>query len=48
MRIDEIIDAIRMLTMLPEKRARQIGFRPSTASKPKLLEPGKSAGANRT
>jgi hypothetical protein len=40
--IEEIIDAIRALMMPPERPARQIGFRSGTASKPKMLEPGRA------
>jgi hypothetical protein len=37
-RIVEIVKAIRVLAMPPEKPARQIGFRPDAASKPKMLK----------
>jgi hypothetical protein len=40
-KIVEIIKAIHVLAMPPEKPVRQIGFRPNTASKPKMLEAGK-------
>lgn len=41
-KIDEIISAIRVLAMPPEKPVRQIGFRPDALSKSKmLLEAGK-------
>jgi len=36
-KIIEIIEAIHVLAMPPEKPARQIGFRPNAVSKPKLL-----------
>lgn len=36
-KIDEIIRAIRVLTMPPEKPVRQIGFRAGTASEPRRL-----------
>jgi phage regulator Rha-like protein len=41
-KINEIIQAIRMLTAPPEKSGRQIGFRPVTVSKPKMLGAGRS------
>jgi hypothetical protein len=47
MRIDEIIDAIRALAMPPAKPARQIGFRPDTSAKPKMLGAGKGTTENR-
>ena len=37
-KIVEIIKAIHVLAMPPEKPARQIGFRPNAASKPKMLK----------
>jgi hypothetical protein len=37
-KIVEIIEAIHVLAMPPEKPARQIGFRPNAASKPKMLK----------
>ena len=36
--IVEIVKAIHVLAMPPEKPARQIGFRPDAVSKPKMLE----------
>lgn len=38
LKIMEIIDAIHVLAMPPEKQARQIGFHPDAVSKPKMLE----------
>jgi phage regulator Rha-like protein len=38
--IEDIIDAIRALTAPPVKPARQIGFRPQMATRPKLLKAG--------
>jgi hypothetical protein len=35
--INEIIKAIHVLAMPPEKPVRQIGFRPDAVSKPKML-----------
>ncbi|MGD0800175.1 MAG: ORF6N domain-containing protein [Terracidiphilus sp.] len=37
-KILEIIEAIHVLAMPPEKPARQIGFHPDALSKPKMLE----------
>ena len=37
-KIVEIIKAIHVLAMPPEKPARQIGFRPDAVSKPKMLK----------
>jgi hypothetical protein len=45
--IDEIVRAIRALKVQPEKPARQIGFRPHTPSRPKMLEAGKGMGEGR-
>jgi len=42
-RIGEIIKAIHLLAMPPEKPARRIGFRPDAVSEAKLLKAGKSA-----
>jgi len=36
--IGEIIQAVRALTMSPEKPSRHIGFRPQANSSPKMLE----------
>jgi len=41
-RIIEIIDAIHVLAMPPEKPARRIGFRPDPVSKPKMLAAGRA------
>lgn len=38
--IEEIIDAIRALTSPPQRPARQIGFRPESVSKTKMLRAG--------
>jgi hypothetical protein len=37
-KIVEIVKAIHVLAMPPEKPARQIGFRPDAVSKPKMLK----------
>jgi hypothetical protein len=39
-KIDEIVGAIRVLMMPPEKPVHQIGFRPDTVSKSKTLQAG--------
>jgi hypothetical protein len=44
-RIIEIIDAIHVLAMPPEKPARRIGFRPDPVSKPKMLAAGRANNA---
>jgi hypothetical protein len=46
-RIVEIVKAIHMLAMPPEKPARRIGFRPDVVSEPKMLKAGKGASENR-
>ena len=38
--IEDIVAAIRALRTQPERPHRQIGFRPQTASRPKLLKAG--------
>jgi len=42
-KIVEIVKAIHLLAMPPEKPVRRIGFRPDAVSKPKILEAGKGA-----
>jgi phage regulator Rha-like protein len=37
-KIEEIVEAIHILAMPPERPARQIGFRPDAVSKPKMLK----------
>lgn len=44
--IDEIIRAIRSLMTPPEKPVRRIGFRPDSASKPKMLGAARSVTKN--
>jgi hypothetical protein len=46
-KILEIVKAIHVLAMPPEKPVRQIGFRPNAVSKPKMLEAGKGVSENR-
>jgi len=46
-KIDEIISAIRVLAMPPERPVRRIGFRPDALSKAKMLEAGKGGRENR-